>query len=333
MTDTHACGDFRGKWPPMTDRGFYPRYLAAKKGIDDRSLNRVVWDTLNRALPDATSGEAVRIIELGAGIGTMLERVVDWGLVQGDGSYLATDRAAEHLRAARSRLAGWAAPRDHGLHFSGDGNGTLPLARGTLAITLQAMEAEQLAAVAEPDSCHLLIAHALLDLVDFTRLLPSLLPLVKKNGLLYLTCNFDGETIFLPEHPGGEEAEIIRQYHASMEARVPGASRTGRRLRDFLPRTGLTVLAAGASDWLIQPRAGSYPEEEAFFLHAMVETVAQELARQNPPPGLASWARSRHRQIEAGELIFIARHLDILARAGESCKAISGESGIHASAL
>jgi hypothetical protein len=301
----------------LPDSDFYLRYLAAKKGIDDRSLNRLVWDTLARTLPAATTGGAVRIIELGAGIGTMLERVVDWGLIKGEGSYLATDRAADHLRAARSRLAEWAGSLHHGLHFNGEGNGALQLAHGTLAITLQTIEAEQLAAAGEPDSCHLLIAHALLDLVDFTRLLPKLLPLVKKMGLLYLTCNFDGETIFLPEHPGGEEPEIIRRYHASMEARVPGASRTGRRLLDFLPRTGLTVLAAGASDWIIQPRVGSYPGEEAFFLHAMVETVAQELAQPNPPAGLASWARARHRQIEAGELIFIARHLDILARAGD----------------
>ena len=37
--------------PPAGDQivdGFYPRYLAAKKGIDDRALNRHVWETLRR---------------------------------------------------------------------------------------------------------------------------------------------------------------------------------------------------------------------------------------------------------------------------------------------
>lgn len=34
--------------PTLED--FYPRYLAAKQGIDDRALNRQVWETLRQTL-------------------------------------------------------------------------------------------------------------------------------------------------------------------------------------------------------------------------------------------------------------------------------------------
>jgi hypothetical protein len=152
-----------------------------------------------------------------------------------------------------------------------------------------------------------------LDLVDFPALLPRLLQRLQENGLAYLTCNFDGGTIFLPECE--EEQEIIRQYHVSMEMRLSGASHTGRRLLTFLQRPGLELLAAGSSDWVIHPRKAGYTVDETVFLHAIIQTVERELAKKNwPPPGLAAWARLRHQQVGAGQLSFLARHLDLLVR-------------------
>ncbi|MDR9502447.1 MAG: hypothetical protein RI601_11690, partial [Desulfurivibrionaceae bacterium] len=90
---------------------------------------------------------------------------------------------------------------------------------------------------------------------------------------------------------------------------------TGRRLLAFLQRPGLELLAAGSSDWLIHPRKGSYCRDEAFFLHAILAMVEGELAQKKRPPAcLALWAASRRRQIEAGQLSFLASHLDFLVR-------------------
>jgi hypothetical protein len=163
-----------------------------------------------------------------------------------------------------------------------------------------------------PRVFHLLIAHAVLDLFDFPAVLPHLFARLKDDGLAYLTCNFDGETVFLPE---GDDQEIVSLYHASMEERLHGASRTGRRLLTFLQGSSLELLAAGRSDWVIHPGQTGYSREETFFLHSIVETVERELAgRPCPPSGLAAWGRLRHLQIDAGELSFLARHLDFLAR-------------------
>jgi len=56
----------------------FPRYLLSKQSVDDRALNRVVLDALRANLP----AEPVRIIEVGAGIGTMLARLVRGNIVR-----------------------------------------------------------------------------------------------------------------------------------------------------------------------------------------------------------------------------------------------------------
>jgi hypothetical protein len=299
-----------------TPEGLYPRYLAAKQGIDDRALNRQVWETLRQTLAQATGRGPLTILEIGAGIGTMLERAVDWGLVTGPATYLLTDKARDHLLAARRHLAEWAGQRGYALSWSGERRGLLRTASAEVSLLLTAASVEELAGRADPQGpFHLLIAHAVLDLVDFPSLLPGLLAQLADNGLAYLTCNFDGDTVFLPEYPGTAEREIIRRYHASMEARLSGASHTGRRLLTSLPGLGMEILAAGSSDWVVYPQRASYSRDESFFLHAIIATVAQELGSKigSSPSGLAAWASARHRQIEAGELSFLARHLDLLA--------------------
>ncbi len=307
-----------GAAPVMVSEGIsaedhYPRYLAAKKSVDDRALNRPVWQRLQQQLRARPGSKPLRILELGAGIGTMIERVVDWGLVTGDTVYLAVDREPAHLQAARRRLSDWAEQRGDRLVWRSEEKGRLRLAQGEVTLTLQVTGVEELAGQSGPAEFDLLIAHALLDLVDFRALLSRLLPRLKAGCLLYLSCNFDGETVFLPEYPGRNESIILERYHASMDARVAGASRTGRHLLDFLCRAGLPVLAAGSSDWVVHPIAGQYPGDEAFFLQMMIATVAEELAKAEPPDGLAAWSAARRQQLTRGELIFLARHLDLLA--------------------
>ncbi len=312
--DNHSNRQIPQPAPDATGTGFDPRYLAAKKGVDDRALNHHVWETLRRTLAQTAAAEPVNILEIGAGIGTMFARLVDRELLTGPATYLATDSDPAQLRAAREYLARWAEKRGYTLSWSGTDSGRLSTAKADVALILGHARAEELAERSDsPGPFHLLIAHAVLDLVDFPVILPQLMLRLKNDGLAYLTCNFDGETVFLPACEG--EEEIIRLYHASMEVRLPGASRTGRRLQTFLQNPGLELLAAGNSDWIIHPQGAGYHRDETFFLHTIIDTVQRELAKKNSPPSsLAAWARLRHLQVESGELSFQARHLDFLAR-------------------
>ncbi|MFN2277184.1 MAG: hypothetical protein ACK2UR_06180, partial [Candidatus Promineifilaceae bacterium] len=75
----------------------FVRYLAAKKTIDDRALNKDVWQWLRQVLPQQPD-----ILEVGAGIGTMVERLIV-GDVQWS-AYTAIDNQPANIAAARSRL-------------------------------------------------------------------------------------------------------------------------------------------------------------------------------------------------------------------------------------
>ena len=164
------------------------------------------------------------------------------------------------------------------------------------------------------------IAHAFLDLVDVQRALSLLAGLLRTRGLLYLTINFDGATIFEPAIDSGFDAEIERQYHRTMDSRIvdgqpSGDSRTGRHLFGHLS-AHMDVLAAGSSDWVVFAGRDGYPGDEAYFLHFIIDTMHDALAEKPLVGGerFEEWIRRRHEQVDTGELVYIAHQLDFLAR-------------------
>src|ERR1700731_5034539 len=84
----------------------YARYLAAKTTVDDRALNRHVLAELRRLMPAG----APRVLEVGAGLGTMVARLIDWGVV-GAGEYTLLDADRQLLDDSRRWPGDWAAPR------------------------------------------------------------------------------------------------------------------------------------------------------------------------------------------------------------------------------
>ncbi len=90
----------------MPDGYSFPRYLAAKKSIDDRALNGHAWQTMARMLPASSSKKPLRVLEAGAGIGTMLERMMDSKLIN-YAAYTAVDAMRENMSHASRRLREW----------------------------------------------------------------------------------------------------------------------------------------------------------------------------------------------------------------------------------
>ena len=167
----------------------------------------------------------------------------------------------------------------------------------------------------------LLIAHAFLDLVDLSRVLPGLIALTRPGGLLGLTMNFDGVTILEPAVDPSLDREILALYHESMDRRVIGGcpsgdSRAGRHLLTRLGDLGVEILAAGSSDWVVYPQGGVYPGDEAYFLHCIIDLFTASLAGHPSldPDRFACWIGLRHAQIERGEMVFIAHQIDLLGR-------------------
>ncbi len=82
----------------------FPRYLLAKQAIDDRAINRHVLETLRANLPVAP----IRIIEVGAGMGNMLARLLSWNLLS-CAEYIHVDAMEENIDFAREWIPKWAA--------------------------------------------------------------------------------------------------------------------------------------------------------------------------------------------------------------------------------
>jgi hypothetical protein len=289
----------------------YARYLAAKTTVDDRALNRHVLAEFRRLLPAGTP----RVLEVGAGLGTMVARLMDWGAV-GGGEYLLLDADRLLLDCSRRWLSDWAASR--GLHSEPLPDG---LRVGDLRVRLVHAELGSYLEASHGASADVVIANAVLDLVDVPAVLPGLLRLLIPGGVYWFTINYDGESIFAPGHP--HDDQIMRAYHRDMDERVrygrpAGESRTGRHLFHHLRAAGAPALAAGSSDWVVSAGPdGNYPGDEAYFLRSILTTIQNALRQRQDrvePADLSDWLAERDRQLAAGELVYIAHQLDFAGR-------------------
>ena len=288
----------------------YARYLAAKTTVDDRALNRHVLAELRRLMPAG----APRILEVGAGLGTMVARLMDWGAVSA-GEYILLDADRQLLDCSRQWLRDWAAAR--GLRSDPLPDG---LRVGDLRVRLVHAELGSYLEAAHGAPADVLIANAVLDLVDVPAVLPGLLRLLFPGGVYWFTINYDGESIFAPGHP--HDDQIMQAYHRDMDERIrygqAGESRTGRHLFHHLRAAGAPALAAGSSDWVVHAGPdGNYPGDEAYFLRSILNTIQNALRNRQDrvePADLADWLAVRCRQLAAGELVYIAHQLDFVGR-------------------
>jgi len=311
-----------------SEEGFI-RYLTAKKAVDDRALNGHVLKRLEAALRGF--GPGPEVLEVGAGTGTMLERLACWGLLD-NARYEGIDVSPGLIAEAYRRIPLWA--RDGGFAVAVGPPSEIRLERGGSSIRAR-FEAADLQEFIDRERGRrrwdLLVAHAFLDLFDLSRVLPGLIALTRPGGLLSLTMNFDGVTILEPLVDPTLDREILALYHESMDRRVVGGlfsgdSRTGRHLLTRLRDMGVEILAAGSSDWIVHPQGKGYPGDEAFFLHYLIDLFAASLTGHPAldPDRFARWIGLRHGQIERAEMVFIAHQIDLLGRVeGESGKCLS----------
>ena len=283
----------------------FDRYLSSKKTVDDRALNQHVWQTMMKHLPAATADNPLRVLELGAGIGTMVERLVEHNVLT-YAHYTALDAEASNIEVAKQRL------------------NALP---DTIHLELEAIDCFDFVVREQTQpQWDVLIAHAFLDLLHLPTALPQLLSLLRANGYFYFTINFDGATILQPPIDSAFDAQVETLYHRTMDERITagkpsGDSQTGRHLFQQLPQAGATILAAGSSDWVVfaSQEGKRYPADEGYFLHYIINTMAGAL-RGHPEldeARFSKWIATRHAQIDAGELVYIAHQLDFFGRVSE----------------
>ena len=285
------------------------RYLHAKQTVDDRALNWGVLDAFQASMRSLS--RPVRVLELGAGVGTMLSRLADWGVLDRT-DYVLLDRDEASLRSAREHLEAWA-------YVCTPTAAAVTLEKGSFEARAQFVAEEAFAFMAAPENqgkFDAVVANAVLDLMDLEPALKGLWGLLAPGGRFWFSINFDADTIFVPELPLDEQ--VMRLYHRSMDERVrdgrpAGHSKTGRRLLTAIGATGAELLVAGSSDWIVFPQAGRYVSDEAYFLRHIVHTI--NVALHGHPEldarEFAHWVEQRFAQVARAELCYVAHQLDV----------------------
>lgn len=287
----------------------FPRYLLSKQTVDDRALNKDVLATLKSNLPP----QPVRIIEVGAGIGTMLARLLRWGVIS-QAEYTLVDEMEGNIHFARDWLPEWAG--ENRLEIEESGTNELRIFDAQCDVHVKLVRADVFDFIdGQPEPADLLIAHAFLDLLPMPDSLTKLFTLTK--DLAWLTVNFDGVTTFAPSLDPELDTLIERLYHLTMDTRPSGGdSQSGRHLFRHLQQTGAEIVSAGASDWVVYPVEGGYPADEAYFLQFILHFFEETLGDQPELDAsiFADWLAKRRGQVERGELVYIAHQLDFLVR-------------------
>lgn len=287
----------------------FPRYLHSKQTVDDRALNKDVVHALRIHMPQ----EPVSIIEVGAGIGTMLKRLVEWKIFC-SGEYVLVDAMEENIAYAREWIPQWAA--EAGFSVERPAQNQLQLHGQTRSIRLRLVCADIFDFIQRNEKpADVLIAHAFLDLLPMPASLEELLSLT--NRLAWLTLNFDGVSTLQPVVDNALDEKIERLYHASMDARSTGGdSHTGRKLFEQIRAIDAEILAAGASDWIVFANDGKYPADEKFFLQFVLHFFESSLKDSDELDATAfeRWLAKRHEQIEHGDLVYIAHQMDFLVK-------------------
>lgn len=302
----------------MTSSDFQ-RYLAAKRTVDDRSLDRRLLDALTTGLADlsAASDGPVRVLEVGAGVGTMVERLLEWScLPPGAVEYTAVDVDADNTAVLPDRLATWAADTPFAVteHAAGV---DLGIDDRHVSVTVETADAAAFVADADRE-WDLLIGMAFLDIVDHDHL-PTLLSALVPDGYWYFPITFDGGTRFGPDHPADDAVE--RQYHRHMDAKPGGDSHAGQHALDRLRGLdGVRVTGVAGSDWAVYPRDDGYPADEAYFLRYVLGTIETALGELDcgdvlDDATLADWLSTRRQQAADADLVYLTHQLDLLGRA------------------
>jgi SAM-dependent methyltransferase len=271
-------------------------YLEAKRVIDDRSLNRTVWQRMVDRVAQI-SRRPVRIAEIGAGTGTMLDRLSEWGFfarVVGEGRGVTYD--AWEINPVTAALLQDRLTRTPGVE------------QGTAHVG-DVRDRE------DGERFDLVIANAVLDLFPPDEAAEMVAGLLAPGGVLYASIVFDGVTLLEPGIDDRLDTEVLRLYHRSMTQGF------GRRHVLALRAAGFEIAEIGSSDWIIPPRGeGPTPEERELIdtiLGIMDEAVSAQLSTAPDAAitrdELNEWIRRRRVQLDAGEILFEAHQMDFIA--------------------
>jgi ubiquinone/menaquinone biosynthesis C-methylase UbiE len=272
----------------------YVKYLDVKKSIDDKSLNKLVWDSFaNWMISENEQNQTLKVLEIGAGIGTMIERLLDASLLK-HCHYVALEPELSFQDAAKFRLMTWANTQGVSFEISPEGLWLLHSKQLNVTIEWVKAEADKIDQLFDNKNFNLILSHAVIDLLPVPEIMPIILKKLTQKGGFYFSVNFSGETKFFPNDQSDDD--IANNYHKDMDARFPGLdwqpSLTGEELPKWLQNHGCKNVIDGESDWNL----GSADE---LFIKNILDTIKKAL---KDTPGLEEWLTKRYEQLAQKQL-------------------------------
>lgn len=312
----------------------YPAYLEAKFAIDSASLNAPLYARFREHLRRIVDP---LILDLGTGTGAMLRRILQLDL-SGRVHQIGLDREEQNLAAGMDRME--QILEDRGYRIVEEQNSVERSIRGRrgdneVRIEFRLGDLLDPGAVGALPPVDCITAHAFMDLMPLRRAVAVIRRLLKADGVLYSTLNYDGLTVLLPEYEdAGFERRLLRIYDRSMEARRTRGAKTGgafsgRRLYRELLEGGFAILGIGSSDWNVFPPEGAYADDQKLFLSAILSMIEAEARRARREPGAATrnraqplidpkrldrWYADRLEEVRRNRLALIVHQIDLLAR-------------------
>lgn len=324
----------------------YARYLQAKRSIDDRALNKDVFEEFCTALNDVQEKSRLRIVDIGAGTGAMLHRLLDRSdLFAGYSAveYTMVDVKADVLHLARKLLYDTSTEilssttrsptlnDSSSVHHLGlvaqSQNPEDVIIPGSPVVTVQFRQADALSFLLKHSgSFDAVIAAAFLDLIS----LDITVPIIRKSMdscsklcAFYFPITFDSTTILSPlthdEKP--IHANIMQNFHESMgygvvSGRKVSRACSGRHLSEAVVNAGGIVRSEGKSVWNITPSSGAYPADERYFLECILSfiesTVSDSFQDKIIYKKLAGdFLKARRKQVENAHLCYEAHNFDV----------------------
>ncbi len=309
----------------------YVRYLEAKQTVDDRALDKECMEQFRCTLRRVPKGSTIRIIELGAGTGTMLRRFVSRfdDFFGNPIEYTMVDIKGDALTVARRLLLD---PTKKLITIQGN-DASISAHHSALHgdipdLQLPGLHVRFVCANAydflddNVDKLDAVVAASFLDLVSLDgimyRIKKALNPASQARSF-YFPLTFNGVTEFSTAR---NDSPILKAFHSSMGDGYAGGKNmrrafTGSFVEAAVKQFDGKVVMTKDSIWNVTPERNMYEHDEAYFLRCILQFVGSTSEKELSRHGVSSddmekFMSSSMSSLDEKTLSYKAHNVDIV---------------------
>ena len=291
-------------------------YLEARKVVDDAALNdRIFRSFANRiAEQQAAVDRPLRVLEIGSGIGTMVVRLIERGVLNGAITYRLVEQDPMCSSFAEQWLTDWLTKEAYEISTSSTGVTVASGAHNPRELSLQFDTADAFS-LTPSRTYDVIIGSAFFDIVSLNQALPWMESVIHPAGVIYAPLTYNAQTAFEPVD--SLDRTIISEYHRHMDTvrSTPGGSDAGEKLANrFEESETFKLVDSGASNWSVN---AAKSHDHALVVEAVIEMIASAIAEIQSPDVTQEetnrWVARRRGEVADSALQLTVHHIDTIA--------------------